>query len=155
MSFKNPLRFHPEVRTWKRMPSIYVDLKFSSQPLFHTTHYLGSWVLGIPCQKGPPLPYVPKILLVLYLPEVLLGVFLKDHLSDHAISLLKALQRPQGSPDKIVIPGNSLQATCSLTFGYFSLSTSGRAGPVPAFFTVVSLCPALCLEYHGHQINTH
>ena len=103
----------------------------------------------------PFLMCLSTILLVLYLPEVLLGVFLKDHLSDHAISLLKALQWPQGSPDKIVIPGNSLQATCSLTFGYFSLSTSGRAGPVPAFFTVVSLCPALCLEYHGHQINTH
>lgn len=99
----------------------------------------------------------PKILLVLYLPEVLLGVFLKDHLSDHVISLLKALQWPQGSPDKILTPGNSFQATSSLTFSYFSLFAfpSGRAGPVPAFFTVVSLCRALCLEYHGHQINTH
>ena len=99
----------------------------------------------------------PKILLVLYLPEVLLGVFLKDHLSDHVVSLLKALQWPQGSPDKIVIPGNSLQATCALAFGYSSLCAFplGRAGPVPAFFIVVSLCPALCLECHGRQINTH
>lgn len=95
--------------------------------------------------------------MVLYLPEVLLGVFLKDHLSDHVISLLKALQWPQGSPDKIVIPGNSLQATCALAFGYSSLCAFplGRGGPVPAFFTVVSLCPALCLECHGRQINTH
>lgn len=121
----------------------------------HIIWAVGFW--GFHVRRVLPFLMWPEILLVLYLPEVLLGVFLKDHLSDHVISLLKALQWPQGSPDKILTPGNSFQATSSLTFSYFSLFAfpSGRAGPVPAFFTVVSLCRALCLEYHGHQINTH